>query len=63
MTRSIQFARANFNEIEEFVGGDAEFRGGKMVVATPQGALWVEVGHWVVERDGVFTSEPQQPSA
>ena len=36
---AVQFTGMNFEEIEEFVGGDAEFRAGKLVVATLEGPL------------------------
>lgn len=45
------------DKIESFVGGDAEIRDGKLVVATPQGALQVSIGSWVVKsKYGYFYS-------
>lgn len=53
---AIQFD-GNFDEIENFVGGDAEWRGNYLVVATPQGALRVLPGWWVVKDDkGAFSA-------
>ena len=50
----IQF-HGNFDEIEKFVGGDAEFRNGKLLVATQEGPLWASPGDWIVkEADGKF---------
>jgi hypothetical protein len=49
----------NFDEIEAFVGGDAEFRGGELVVATPQGALRASDGDWITKTwRGTFVSYP-----
>jgi hypothetical protein len=39
----------NFDEIEKFVGGDAEFRDGKLVVATLEGAMRAELGDWIIK--------------
>jgi hypothetical protein len=41
----------NFDEIEAFVGGDCEFRGGKYVVAGPQGPIIAAEGDFIVKRD------------
>ena len=50
----IQF-HGNFDEIEKFVGGDAEFRNGKLLVATLDGPLWASPGDWIVkDADGKF---------
>lgn len=52
---SIQFVNANFEAIEAFVGGDAEFREGKLLVASPSGPLWAKEGEWIVkDSDGDF---------
>lgn len=61
---AVQFTRAgNFSECEDFVGGDAEFRNGRMVIATLQGALWVEPGQWIVrDEHGVFHAENSPPT-
>jgi len=45
---AVQFT-GNFDELEEFVGGDAEFRGGKIVVATLEGSLHVSNGDWIIK--------------
>ena len=50
----IQF-HGNFDEIEKFVGGDAEFRNGKLLVATLDGPLWASPGDWIIkDADGKF---------
>ena len=41
----------NFNEIEEFVGGDAEFRGGELVIATLEGPLRASPRDWIIKGD------------
>lgn len=46
---AIQFVNANFEVIEAFVGGDVEFREGKLLVASPSGPLWVKEGEWIVK--------------
>lgn len=58
--KSIQFT-GNFDECEEFVGGDAEFRNGALLIATQQGPLVVQNNHWIVNRKGKFTTQPTQP--
>ena len=50
----IQF-HGNFDEIEKFIGGDAEFRNGKLLVATREGPLWASTGDWIIkDADGKF---------
>lgn len=44
---AIQF-NGNFDEIEQFVGGDAEFRNGSLVVATLEGPLHASPGDWII---------------
>ena len=62
MSNAIQFDGPNFEEIEKFCGGDAEMRGGYMVVATLQGALRVKPGQWIVKNvDGSFATQNKQP--
>jgi hypothetical protein len=39
----------NFDEIEKFVGGDAEFRDGQLVVATLEGPLRAADGDWIIK--------------
>lgn len=39
----------NFDEIEAFVGGDAEWRGGELVVATLEGPLRASPGDWIIK--------------
>ncbi len=45
---AIQFT-GNFDEIEKFVGGDAEFRDGKLLVATLEGPLWASPYDWIIK--------------
>jgi len=45
---AIQFA-GNFDEIEKFCGGDAEFRNGELVVATLEGALRASPNDWIIK--------------
>lgn len=46
---AVQFTRANFAEIEAFVGGDAEFRNGELVVATLEGAMRASPDDWIIK--------------
>jgi len=46
---AVQYTGANFNDIEEFVGGDAEFREGQLVVATLEGPLRASPGDWIIK--------------
>lgn len=48
VVEAVQFA-GNFNEVEDFAGGDAEFRDGKLVVATLEGPLRARSGDWIVK--------------
>lgn len=45
---AIQFT-GNFGEIEEFIGGDAEFRDGQLLVATLEGPLRAAPGDWIIK--------------
>jgi exosome complex RNA-binding protein Csl4 len=45
---AIQFKRGNFQELEEFVGGDAEFRNGELVIATMEGAMHASPEDWII---------------
>ena len=45
---AIQFA-GNFAEIEQFVGGDAEFRNGELVIATLEGAMHASPQDWIIK--------------
>lgn len=46
---AIQFINANFDAIEEFVGGDAEFRQGALIVATLEGPLKASPGDYIIK--------------
>ena len=45
---AIQFV-GNFDEIELFVGGDAEFRNGELVIATLEGPLKASPNDWIIK--------------
>jgi len=45
---AIQF-NGNFDEIEKFVGGDAEFRGSELIVATLEGPLHASPLDWIIK--------------
>jgi len=44
---AIQFD-GNFDEVEAFVGGDAEFRDGQLVIATLEGAMRADPHDWII---------------
>ena len=46
--QALQF-NGNFDEIEEFCGGDAEFRDGKLLVATREGPLTASDGDYIIK--------------
>ena len=48
VVEAVQFT-GNFDEIEKFVGGDAEFRGGTLVVATLEGAMRAWPGDFIIK--------------
>lgn len=45
---AVQFT-GNFDEIEQFVGGDAEFRDGELIVATLEGPLRASRNDWIIK--------------
>ena len=45
---AIQF-NGNFDEVENFVGGDAEFRNGKLLIATLEGAMEANPKDWIIK--------------
>lgn len=45
---AIQF-KGNFEEIEQFVGGDAVFRDGYLVIATLEGPLHAAPNDWIIK--------------
>lgn len=45
---AIQF-RGNFSVIEDFVGGDAEFRDGELIIATIEGPLRASPNDWIIK--------------
>lgn len=45
---AVQYTGPNFDEIEEFCGGDAEFRDGELLVATLEGPLHATPGDWII---------------
>lgn len=46
--QAVQFANFNYDEIEQFVGGDSEYRERRLVVAGPDGPLWASTTDWIV---------------
>ena len=46
---AIQFKGPNFTELEEFVGGDAEFRNGELVIATLEDAMRASPDDWIIK--------------
>lgn len=48
VVEAVQF-NGNFDEIEQFVGGDAEFRGGELLVATLEGPLNASPRDWIIK--------------
>lgn len=45
---AVQFV-GNFDEIEKFIGGDAEFRDGKLLGATLEGQLWASPKDFIIK--------------
>ena len=45
---AVQF-NGNFDLIEDFVGGDAEFRNGELVIATSEGPLHASPNDWIIK--------------
>jgi len=45
---AVQFT-GNFDEIERFVGGDANFTNGELVIATLEGALHASRNDWIIK--------------
>lgn len=45
---AIQFI-GNFTELEEFVGGDAAFHNGELVIATLEGAMRAKPNDWIIK--------------
>ena len=46
--QALQF-NGNFDEMEEFVGGDAEFRDGQLLIATLEGPIRASKGDWIIK--------------
>jgi len=46
---AVKFTGFNFDEIEVFVGGDAENRGSNLIVATLEGPLVASPGDWIIK--------------
>jgi hypothetical protein len=47
VVEAIQFD-GNFDELEQFVGGDSEFRNGELVIATLEGAMRASPKDWII---------------
>ena len=46
---AVQYTGPNFDEIEAFVKGDAEFRDGKLLIATLEGPLNASPQDWIIK--------------
>ncbi len=46
---AVRYTGPNFDEMEEFVGGDAEFRDGELLIATAEGAMHASPGDWIIK--------------
>jgi hypothetical protein len=56
---AVQFT-GNFDEIEKFIGGDAELRDGGLVVATLEGPLRASLDDWIIKgvKGGFYPCKP-----
>lgn len=45
---AVQLTPLSLSEVEEFVGGDLEFRGGEVIIATLEGAMHASPGDWII---------------
>ena len=53
MIKAVQFTGFNFEEIENFVGGDyGKDEKGNQVIATSDGALKIANGDWIIKKAG-----------
>lgn len=46
---AVQYVGPNFEEMEKFVGGDAEFRDGQLIIATLEGAMKASIGDFIIK--------------
>jgi hypothetical protein len=46
---AVQLTPLSLSEMEEFVGGDLEFRGGEVIIATLEGAMHASPGDWIIK--------------
>lgn len=46
---AIQLTPFTLGDVEEFVGGDLEVRGGEVVIATLEGAMHASPGDWIIK--------------
>lgn len=46
---AVQYTGPNFDEMETFVDGDAEFRDGELLIATLEGPLRAAPGDWIIK--------------
>ncbi len=49
IVEAVEWWGPNFDEIEEFVGGDAELRDHRLVIATREGPLWANPHDWIIK--------------
>lgn len=45
---AVQLTPLSLSEVEEFVGGDLEVRGGEVIIATLEGAMHASPGDWII---------------
>ena len=45
---AVQLTPLTLGDVEEFVGGDLEVRGGEVVIATLEGAMHASPGDWII---------------
>jgi hypothetical protein len=46
---AVQLTPLSLSEVEEFVGGDLEFRDGEAIIATLEGAMHASPGDWIIK--------------
>lgn len=46
---AVHFTGKNFDEVEDFVGGDASVHGAEVVIATLEGRMICSLGDWIIK--------------
>ena len=49
VVEAVQYTGLNFDEMEDFVGGDAEFRNGGLLIATLECAMTASLNDWIIK--------------